>query len=877
MSFSPQQSRVGNAFAAGAGQQPADLQQGSVRIARDRLRAIQAVREQASMSERSPTSEDGLMQSKSPKSPRRLWEAPPYSPSSRQRTYEQDYNVEETAPGSSWPLSASKYNPADKAVSSRQKNRNSTLLSPNYPETFYDASSRELSPQALLPPQPTYGRSSDSYSPTSAYSPALAPSVPRRTGSMASNASGSIPDFPLPASQYQSGRRTQNFVPSGRSRRGVSSYYSQMSGPFGVSPIPEEANSRTTNSYASSNVIPSQMKDFYLEETPSDEDNDSTLDFDWEKDGEKVKESQLLRQASLGRRQKPALTTIRSGENLRAPAVLASTPTQVFGAKTTRMSHVASILDGESVLLDASSSEHDRRSAIGVDSSDPFNPGEPATGLGRLGSFRKAGDGGRADKRQNKMGHLADRIGSRRPPALDVQAVKEAEARASLTSLPDLIKRATRLAANLDKGRTASRLGVDWMLNGGEQPRGGFARHPSTGSSLSGMLRSFPPPVAMTRGVQTPSDPDTAEEMYKNLNVKRRKGSPKDTRGRRRQICGMSRRAFISVVLIVFFLVAAAVILPVFLILLPNKNKSNNNASVPVSSALQDCQKRNPCSNGGTVVINLDKSCGCVCTNGFTGAQCNTQSNDGCTTIAATGTKSASVGTQVPDLIKAAQEKFSIPLDATALSSAFAVNNMTCTTENAIITFPGDSNEKRALKRGSENDITNFDVGGGSGSIQQRTGGIVTAGASSVTLVVASSTATLATTTSSTIAAAAMSSATAAATGTSSSNLGTNSTVMQFAKIGILFVLQDSRDLSVAVSAQENLSQFLQASVKGGSSMQANNITLGSGYLIDLVDYFVTLRNSTQYGIGVNFNGTATGFSNDKRSSPTGALSRLFY
>lgn len=47
----------------------------------------------------------------------------------------------------------------------------------------------------------------------------------------------------------------------------------------------------------------------------------------------------------------------------------------------------------------------------------------------------------------------------RRPRNLDINAVRDAEARGSLTSLPDLIRRATRLAAMMDRGkRPGSRL-----------------------------------------------------------------------------------------------------------------------------------------------------------------------------------------------------------------------------------------------------------------------------------------------------------------------------------------------------------------------------------------------------------------------------------
>jgi hypothetical protein len=92
--------------------------------------------------------------------------------------------------------------------------------------------------------------------------------------------------------------------------------------------------------------------------------------------------------------------------------------------------------------------------------------------------------------RQSTRGTLADRVGSKRPPRLNVDAVREAEARGSMTSLPDLIRRATRLAANLDRGKTASRLGWDW-INTGEGEK-----HRKSGGGLSGILSAFPPPGA---------------------------------------------------------------------------------------------------------------------------------------------------------------------------------------------------------------------------------------------------------------------------------------------------------------------------------------------------------------------------------------------
>lgn len=49
------------------------------------------------------------------------------------------------------------------------------------------------------------------------------------------------------------------------------------------------------------------------------------------------------------------------------------------------------------------------------------------------------------------------RPGARKPARLDMDAVRVAEGRGSLSSLSDLIRRATKLASNLDRGKTASR------------------------------------------------------------------------------------------------------------------------------------------------------------------------------------------------------------------------------------------------------------------------------------------------------------------------------------------------------------------------------------------------------------------------------------
>jgi hypothetical protein len=206
--------------------------------------------------------------------------------------------------------------------------------------------------------------------------------------------------------------------------------------------------------------------------------------------------------------------------------------------------------------------------------------------------------------------------------------------------------------------------------------------------------------------------------------------------------------------------------------------------------------------------------------------------------MSAAGVENASVGNQIPTLMDAASSNYSIPLDEAKLLSLFASTNMTCGAENALVTLTGSSSKKRSETLTLEEREVNDKPGSAVTS-----GGILVAGSAAKPTQ---------TTTSS------PSSTSVIAITTGSSAPGTNTTSREFAKVGILFVLQESGNLDVAVKAQGQLSNYMNTATKQGSTMNlAHNVTLGSGYFIDLWYWTVTLKNGTQYGNG--FNGTATG------------------
>jgi hypothetical protein len=238
---------------------------------------------------------------------------------------------------------------------------------------------------------------------------------------------GVIPNFPVPASNQQR-------PPSSR-RPIASSLYAEKA--IGVSPIPEESpNLSRHDSYASSAAIPSSWAD--EENSSSDPDNNRPLQ-------REENEGNLVRQASWGKRRKPTLTEIKSPERSRSTSRSGgasskqSTPSSLsqppITATETYFSEKPAFYRTDS---DTAARDKDLKldKEIGIASGEPAFPPQAST-------RRMSRSEGRAP-------------GRRIPPRLNMDAVRDAEARGSLTSLPDLIRRATKLAAALETGRPGS-------------------------------------------------------------------------------------------------------------------------------------------------------------------------------------------------------------------------------------------------------------------------------------------------------------------------------------------------------------------------------------------------------------------------------------
>lgn len=266
----------------------------------------------------------------------------------------------------------------------------------------------------------------------------LTPITPLTQSSRPSTLSsvGSIPDFPLPVAVPNAvPRRSQNLGPPPSSRRGASSFYSTTS--F-VSPIPEESpRIRSHTSYASSAAIPesfgslspSSQNDAYFDEAIAEESITS----------DDADDSRLVRSASIGKRGKPSLVNTKSSS---PPQSQRPAPQPIQGSP----------FAGGTGYVEGSSSS----SALTISKT---SGGAGLTTNSILTAFESASATDPSALPKPEPSLKPSRLsGLRRPPRLDIDAVRTAEARGSLTSLPDLIRRATRLATMMDRGkRPASR------------------------------------------------------------------------------------------------------------------------------------------------------------------------------------------------------------------------------------------------------------------------------------------------------------------------------------------------------------------------------------------------------------------------------------
>ncbi len=420
---------------------------------------------------------------------------------------------------------------------------------------------------------------------------------------------------------------------------------------------------------------------------------------------------------------------------------------------------------------------------------------------------------------------------NKRPAKLDIDAVRDMEARGSTTSLAELIRRATKLASNLDRGKTASRLGMLDMF--GSSEKGGQPGRRD--SSMSDLMSAFPAPALGG----TPRRDTTWPLGEKGHFYDEQELSSKPPK-KKRKCCGLSLPVFIAILVIVVVLVAAAVLLPIFLILVPKQHESHFDFST--------CPTAYPCLNSGTSIISQDR-CQCVCSNGFLGAHCDMlgSSADCTTTTLADGTQrysNATIGLTIMPAFADAKSRFDVPLNASSILSLFSLSNLSCVSENQLVDFNGtsttstDPNNKAKAK--AKRFIVLPDILSPTPlpipvPLRQRqvdsSNGIVFA-ASSTNAPTPTAGAAVSTLTSLFATNTATPSSSATAT---FAPLDVPEDQVSFARVVVLYVLQRSNAVSVAVNAQQKIQGFF-VSASGGSE-DGKKVSVGFGELQLTADF----------------------------------------
>lgn len=306
----------------------------------------------------------------------------------------------------------------------------------------------------------------------------------------------------------------------------------------------------------------------------------------------------------------------------------------------------------------------------------------------------------------------------------------------------------------------------------------------------------------------------------------------------------MPRKWFILLSVLLFIIVVLAILLPVFLVAVPKQNHNSSNS----------CASTNPCQNGG-VSVSAGSECSCVCSNGYTGSQCTVSGDSSCVTSEVDNgmiSKNATMGSALPDVFSASSSKFNIALDSVTLVALFNMNNVSCKTENALVSFDvqtSSSKSRRAVSLPVDLPESPDDQGTAPSSELDSTEPTPVLAPRSVAtsngiLYDNSNTAThSATSTAPTATATSIPVKTDASTSSSNSTgKSVPSEVIEFSQVAVLYILQKTGSLTSAIWSEGQIETYLADSYTNATHP---SLELMGSYNLDFTKKTITLRNGT--------------------------------
>ncbi|KAJ5559808.1 hypothetical protein N7513_002207 [Penicillium frequentans] len=384
------------------------------------------------------------------------------------------------------------------------------------------------------------------------------------------------------------------------------------------------------------------------------------------------------------------------------------------------------------------------------------------------------------------------RLSVPKPAQIDAAAMRDTEARsATPLSLIDLIRSANDMASGLNHENNASWTDISGKSSEADFHAASKCRRDS--GSFSDILAEFPPPGLAASKIRGFLPVSLWRSKLRNVNSI----GPNELQG--------------------------SVLLPVLLI-----DRSKDTGNTP-------CGTTTPCQNGG-ISLSSTTGCSCVCANGYTGYQCTTIGDSSCVTSNITLSKNATMGSSLPSVFKHSQVRFGIHLDQAAIMGLFSTSNVSCKTENKLVSFAGVE-----ISSDTKNAHRSIGLPIGEDKVEIVT---ISNAATRSTMVAPRSLATKngilyddsATNT------------TAAESSTEAGSMNITTVpfqVVEFSRVAVLFILEQTGSFKSAINTKENIQSYL---VEYYNSAIHPSLQVLDSYDLDYQQNTIILPNGTRIG-----------------------------
>jgi hypothetical protein len=208
------------------------------------------------------------------------------------------------------------------------------------------------------------------------------------------------------------------------------------------------------------------------------------------------------------------------------------------------------------------------------------------------------------------------------------------------------------------------------------------------------------------------------------------------------------------------------------------------------------------------------------------------------TTIPDSTYTNVTIGDAIPRLISGAQSNFSIPLFDSVILARFNTANLTCASENALVTFDGESQRSGNALNEVYPVTTTSSSSSTTTAAKQKQRRHASATTSAAPSLITDNTSTASTSSTSSL----TSSATSTSSPAPNGQFMITEQVLDFARVAVLFILQQE-DINAAISAQSALQHVF--SLDDLSNHVAANISIGGGNTVNLLGFAVDVGNGS--------------------------------